>query len=69
MGKAVYHSKATGILDIKTFPGDADGEWEMETLVGVLRGDVKAMTHCYEATDMAQFIRVSCGLELDRFLD
>ncbi len=41
------------------FPGLDEVGWEFEPIVGLLRGDVKAMTHCYEGTDMAQFIRVS----------
>lgn len=51
---------------VGAFPGLDEAGWEVETIVGVLRGDVKAMTHCYEETDMAQFIRV--GRRADKSL-
>lgn len=38
----------------ETFPDDL--QWE--ALVDVLRGKVKVQTHCYEAVDIANFIRV-----------
>ncbi|KIJ61349.1 hypothetical protein HYDPIDRAFT_116118 [Hydnomerulius pinastri MD-312] len=52
-----YCSKvASGLTDdLGDFPDDL--EWEM--LVDVLRGKVKVHTHCYEAVDLDQLMRIS----------
>lgn len=51
-----YCAKATknDWKDLGDFPEDL--QWEM--LVDVLRGKVKVHTHCYEAVDLDDFIRV-----------
>ena len=44
--------------DLGDFPEDL--QWEM--LVDVLRGNVKVQTHCYEAVDLDDLIRVRLSL-------
>lgn len=58
-GKAAGLLKASGVDAAGVFPGDEDSNWDVETVVGLLRGDVKAMTHCYTTLDFNSFIRVS----------
>jgi hypothetical protein len=49
----------TGLDSTGTFPGSKDENWDIEIMVSLLRGNVKAMTHCYTTLDMNSFLRVS----------
>ena len=40
-------------------PDPPERDLQMETLAGVLAGEIRVQTHCYEASDMAQMIDLS----------
>ncbi|GAA5934442.1 hypothetical protein JCM3775_000359 [Rhodotorula graminis] len=55
LGRALVDDKG----DIESFPDDL----QLEALVDVLRGKVKVNTHCYETTDLDQYVRLTHEFE------
>lgn len=57
--RAVGRLRKDGFEATEEFPGDSDSTWDIETIVSLLHGNVKAMTHCYTTLDFNSFLRVS----------